>query len=408
MRGLRFGAERILARRLRADSAAPVAVAVSGGGDSLALALIAAEWAATRGRRLLLLNVDHRLQALSGQWTETCRDLAQRLGADFRALAWEGAKPASGLPAAARTARHRLLADAARSAGASVILTGHTASDRAEAAAMRNEGSSVPDLREWSPSPAWPEGREVFVLRPLIAADRGEIRSWLSEQGEGWIDDPANEDPRFARARVRSAGGGETPATPPRDESLSLLARSVGGDAAGVLSLPRSLLRVGDPSAFVAMACLSASGTTRPPRSERLARLTALLVGETPVSATLAGARIEAHGEQVRFLREAGEAARGGLADQIIAGWGVWDGRFEVTTREPMIVRRLGGLAGRLSKAERDALATVPTSARPGLPVIVTDEQVCCPVLTEVSGVSVRPLAYARLLAAAGAVQAEP
>lgn len=407
MRGLRDDARTILTRRLRADSAAPVAVAVSGGGDSLALALIAAEWAAEHGRRLLLLNVDHGLQMASRQWADFCRDLAIRLNADFRALAWTAEKPTSGIPAAARAARHRLLADAAREAGASVILIGHTAGDRAEAAAMRQAGSTVPDPREWSPSPAWPEGRGVFLLRPLIGAGRDAIRDWLAARGERWIEDPANQDARYARARVRTAGATDTPALQSTDGRTAALAREVRTDAAGVLSLSRSRLGE-DAAAFVAMACLCAAGTTRPPRSERLARLTTLLASDAPVSATLAGARIEADESEVRFLREAGEASRGGLSDQTIHGLGVWDGRFEIAADRPVQVRRLGGLATRLAKAEHTALAAIPARARPTLPLIIDAERVTCPVLAEAPGVTARPLAYDRLLAASGAVAVEP
>src|SRR6185437_7502352 len=117
----------ILDRRLRRDLPQPLAVALSGGGDSLALLLIAARWAKAAGRELVVLTVDHGLQAKSADWTRACAATAQRLGLPFRGLVWTGEKPATGLPAAARAARHALLADAARASGARVILMGHTA-----------------------------------------------------------------------------------------------------------------------------------------------------------------------------------------------------------------------------------------------------------------------------------------
>src|SRR5213079_1546584 len=127
------------------------------------------------------------------------------LGHPFRALGWSGDKPTTGLPAAARAARHALLADAAREAGARAILMGHTADDILEARLMRAEGSTTPDPREWTPSPAWPQGRGVFLLRPLLDLRRADLRRWLSARGETWIDDPANEDASYARPRARQA-----------------------------------------------------------------------------------------------------------------------------------------------------------------------------------------------------------
>jgi tRNA(Ile)-lysidine synthase len=194
----------VLDRRLSATSARPVAVALSGGGDSVALLLAARAWAAAHGRRLVALTVDHRLQPQSRAWTEACGELAHSLGAGFQALAWEGEKPPRGLPAAARAARHRLLAEAARGCGARVILVGHTADDVAEARAMRQAGSTTPAPREWSPAPVWPEGRGIFLARPLLALRRAALRDWLAAEGARWIEDPANADPRYARARARA------------------------------------------------------------------------------------------------------------------------------------------------------------------------------------------------------------
>ena len=89
----------VLERRLRTHIAAPLAVAFSGGGDSLALLLAAKAWADANGRRLLALTVDHGLNPASTDWTRWCGETAERLGVAFQALRWEGAKPAAGLPA---------------------------------------------------------------------------------------------------------------------------------------------------------------------------------------------------------------------------------------------------------------------------------------------------------------------
>jgi tRNA(Ile)-lysidine synthase len=392
----------VLDRRLKHSSDAPLAVALSGGGDSRALTLMAAHWAKAHGRRLIILTVDHGLNPHSNAWTALCGELAARLGAPFLALRWEGEKPSRGVPAAARAARHRLLAQASREAGASVILLGHTASDLGEAAAMRAEGSTTPSPREWAASPAWPEGRGVFLLRPMLGIDRAALRAWLAQRDETWIDDPSNEDLKFARARARAAGQGGVAAAGVLPADLAGLAAAAEVDAAGVIVLPRLAL----PGRLIATACLCAAGSSQPPRGERLARVAALIASGANGVATLAGARIEVEDGAVRFMRELGRAGIERL--ELAPGRPeVWDGRFELTADRPVTVVPLAGHGARLGEAERRALALVPAKARGALPVMLDGEAARCPVLAPVAGLEARSLARERLLAACGAVESE-
>ncbi|RZJ02335.1 MAG: tRNA(Ile)-lysidine synthetase, partial [Brevundimonas sp.] len=165
-----------MSARLERNVDRPVALALSGGGDSIALLRLATDWARENGRRLLALTVDHGLSPASADWTAFAEGAAREAGADWRGLAWTGPKPSTGLPAAARRARHGLVADAAREAGARVILFAHTADDIAEGEVMREEGSTLGRLRDWAPSPAWPEGRGLVLLRPMLDAGRAEVR----------------------------------------------------------------------------------------------------------------------------------------------------------------------------------------------------------------------------------------
>ena len=394
MRGLEPSVHAVLDRRLAPSAAAPLAIGLSGGGDSRALLFIAAAWAQAHGRRLIVLTVDHRLSPQSAAWTADCAALAARLGLPFEALAWEGDKPTAGLPAAARLARHRLLADAARAHGAGVILLGHTASDLAEAAAMRRAGSTTPSPREWAPSPVWPEGRDLFLLRPMLHLSRVEIRDWLAARGEPWLDDPSNDDLRFARARARASGVADSDSEPAWPESLAALARAAAVDDAGVIAVSRSAL----PERFIAVASLCAAGTGRPPRADRLARVAALLGDGSPFVATLAGARIEADAEQVRFMREPGELARRDVAPVALSPGqsAVWDGRFELTADRGMSVTPLAGHAAGLPPDQLAGLRSFPAKARAALPFDGTGL------------VQGRCLVRARLLAACGAIEREP
>ncbi len=397
----------VLDRRLQAAHTRPLAVALSGGGDSLALLLTAADWAGRRGRGLVVLTVDHRLRPASAGWTKACAAVAARLKLPFQPLAWEGDKPTTGLPAAARSARHRLLADAARAAGARVILMGHTADDGLEAQIMRAAGSSTPSPREWGPSPAWPQGRGLFLLRPMLGVARADIRAWLRERGEHWIEDPSNADLAYARPRARRDLIAARPAEAPEAEETSArsLATACRSDGGG-LQIARAALREAAPAAarrFAAAACVCAAGTDRPPGAARVRSLIDRLAAAGDVTATLAGARIEADALEVRFQREAGEAARGGLAPLTLAAGdtAVWDGRFAVTAGRPMTVRRLAGVARKLPPEDQKVVRALSASLRPTLPVVI--DEAGNPALAVAL-----PLALPRLLAACGAVDREP
>lgn len=414
MRGLEAAVREVLDRRLLPASPRPIAVALSGGGDSLALTLLVDAWARDHGRGLVILTVDHGLRAESAAWTTRCGEIAARLGRPFRALPWEGGKPMTGLPAAARGARHRLLANAAREAGARVIIMGHTADDIAETHAMRAEGSTTPEPREWAPSPVWPEGRDVFLLRPLLGQQRADLRAWLETRAETWIDDPANDDPRFARSRARAAG--PAPAIASAQESPTSELCRLADDVGGAITIPRGTLRAAgadEVMRFVSLACVCAGGGERRPATDRLRRLAdALRNSDGDFVATLAGARVEAGEHGVEIFREAGEFHRRGspplnlpVGEEV-----VWDGRYALTAHATgLSVRPAVDVANALSDDDRDAR---PMSARRrgGLPAIIHPGGDARLALCDRpdADVTVRSLVRARLEAAAGLVQREP
>jgi tRNA(Ile)-lysidine synthase len=358
------------------------------------------------GRPLVVFSVDHGLQAESARWTAFVGETAHRLGAGFRALAWTGPKPTTGLAAAARAARHRLLAEAARGAGACVLVTGHNASDDAENALL-GQGA----LAEWSPSPVWPQGRGVFLLRPLLGFTRAAIRAALAAEGVAHIDDPANDDLRQPRVRARlAATEAEAPPPPP---SACDLARHVRFLAGGGISFDRARLVEADPAAarrLLAAGLTSAGGGERPAQAAGVERLLDRLRGPGPVTATLAGARLVADGA-VLIARETGERRRKGagpltLVRRIPA---VWDGRFEIEATEPgLSIDALHGHAARLPRDERARLAALPAAVRPALPVVLGGGAPTCPILAQTaSPVRLTDLVRPRFLAACGAIAQE-
>lgn len=361
--------------RLNHSGPEPVALALSGGGDSRALLAIAAQWGRMRGRRILALSVDHRLNRDSAEWTRTAAAQARTEGAQWRELVWEEARAGSGLQNRARLARHALLANAARAAGARVLLMGHTADDAAENHWMQAQGTTMGVLREWAPSPVWPQGRDVVLMRPLLSERRQDLRAFLSEEGKSWIDDPANENPAFHRVRARLALTQEKivhqVAAPPLD--LEWHTGPLAGF--GVLEFDRRAFSDAGQRAL-ATALLCAAGTAVPPRGERLAHLHRRLASQDDFVAVLCGARLQAMPRRVTIVREHGEMRRQGIgALRLSAGEEqVWDGRFAVEVQEDgWRVEAAHGWMSRLPDADRRVLGALPPAARAVQPVMLRE-----------------------------------
>jgi len=215
------------AAKLFADLAScpALVLAVSGGPDSTALLVLAVRWRAQlrRGPKLLAVTVDHGLRPGSAAEAKAVGRLAVTLKVEHRIMRWSGAKPATGLQAAARAARYALLAKAARQAGARHILTAHTSDDQAETVLFRlARGSGLAGLAGMAriaPLPAGETGRrpgrlsrqepysdparELLLVRPFLALSKARLIATLRADDIPFADDPSNTDPRFTRARLR-------------------------------------------------------------------------------------------------------------------------------------------------------------------------------------------------------------
>jgi len=178
-------------------------IAVSGGPDSTALLLMAAEWAKRRGKtRIEAATVDHGLRPEGAEEAEAVAKLCGRLGLEHRTLPWKGAKPASRLQERAREARYRLLVDRAKAIGADALLTAHHADDQAETVLFRLlRGSGVAGLRGMD---ATTTRDGMLIARPLIGLKKSDLVAFAQARGVPFVDDPSNADPRFARTRLRA------------------------------------------------------------------------------------------------------------------------------------------------------------------------------------------------------------
>ncbi|MEL6318460.1 MAG: tRNA lysidine(34) synthetase TilS, partial [Pseudomonadota bacterium] len=194
-----------------------VAVAVSGGRDSLALLILTAAFARGRAEplRVAALSVDHGLRDGSRAEAESVAGHAAALGAESALLVWEEREERSGnLQAAARAARYRLMRAWRRAHGVGPLLTAHHREDVAETFLLRlARGSGVDGLAGMAeetieeahddPSAERP-GPRLRLIRPLLETPGAALGAVCRAAGRAWIEDPSNADPRFDRARARA------------------------------------------------------------------------------------------------------------------------------------------------------------------------------------------------------------
>ena len=371
----------VLASLARFESCPFLAVAVSGGADSLALAILANRWARERGGSICAVTVDHRLRPESS--AEVCRLhgwlSARAIRHDI--VVWSGEKPISRIQEVARVARYALLAEWCREHDCLHLLTGHHRQDQVETHLIRRRAGSGPHglagisaIREFA---------DCRLLRPLLDVPKARLVALLDAERQPFITDPSNCDPRFERSGLRRSGA------VPADADLTALDRQIRTfgcervvqerkrDAllAHALTLHPAGFAVLDPglvlaaSPEIAERVLAAVATTiggriYPPRGRRVARLRERLAGGESRGHTLGGCRFVVWRERILVLRELAAAA---APVRLSPGEGVlWDRRFRVAlpvaAHRPIVV----GYLGRAGVAEFNRLA--PGSSRRTLP----------------------------------------
>ncbi|WP_133487775.1 tRNA lysidine(34) synthetase TilS [Aliiroseovarius marinus] len=189
----------------RARQRGPVSrlgLAVSGGSDSMAMMILAADWAKGTGAKLQVATVDHGLRPEAAAEASWVAARCAELGLPHDTLTWAGA-PSGNVQNAGRTARYDLLGKWALQCDLDAVAVAHTADDQAETFVMRlARGSGVDGLSAMQDD--W-VAQDMRWLRPVLAASREGLRQVLTDRGVGWIDDPSNTDTRFERVRVRKA-----------------------------------------------------------------------------------------------------------------------------------------------------------------------------------------------------------
>ncbi|MFX4223656.1 MAG: tRNA lysidine(34) synthetase TilS [Thalassobaculum sp.] len=330
-----------------------VAVAVSGGPDSTALLHLTDRWARSRNRRLLVLTVDHGLRAEAAEEASSVAALTRALGHAHRIIPWQGAKPATGLQAAARDARLTLLTSACHAAGAGVLLLAHHREDQAETVLHRIDRDTGPEGLAGMAPESWRDG--VRLIRPFLAVSKDRLVATCRAAGLGYADDPSNADPRFSRVQLRRMRA-DLDAVGLTVDRLTRLAAALGTarqwmevevrawlsahgvvHGCGTMRFDRAAF-VETPETFAAAvlrgALRIAGGGGYPPRTAALSELIGW-ASSSPAGSrrTLGGCLVEIDGDSVVVLRELAACA----PDRTIeAGTACWDGRFLIATAPPM------------------------------------------------------------------------
>ena len=390
----------LMARFAPFDDCRHLAVAVSGGPDSLALALLAARWANDNGHTVTALTVDHGLRPESAAEAGQVADWFAGRGLAHEILRWRGAKPVTAVQATARAARYRLLLRWCRINRGGDLLVGHQLEDQAETLLMRlARGSGLDGLAAMAPA-----GRlgGVRLVRPLLAIPRARLRETLEALGQPWIEDPSNLDPAFLRTQA-----GRALALLSDDRSLpgrlgvtaSRLARARAAldaftedfVAAAVTIGPAGFALIDLPAWFaapdeialrgLAVTLTCVSGADAPPRLERLEQLChSLCEGRIIHGRTLHGCRIRAYRGRLLVCRETrGVAAHRELTPGRACRW---DSRFLIGVRARAGRAVPGGLTvGALGKQGLGQIALAidytapPAPVRPSLPAVWAGER---------------------------------
>jgi len=319
-----------------------IGVAVSGGGDSLALLHILRRCFEPGEVEIHAATVDHGLRPEAAEEAAMVAGIALGLGVPHHTLHWGGWDGTGNMQDRARTARYELLAEWARAREITVLALGHTADDQAETLLMRlARGSGVDGLAGMA---AQRTAHGVTLKRPLLGIGRAELREYLMHNRIEWVDDPSNDDQSFDRIKARNAMevlaplGLTASALSQVAENMSqaraalnwytfLAAREVAvleqGDVLLDLRQFRTLpAEIG--RRLLTRAINWVGSTIYPPR--RAAVLDALDAIRQGRTVTLAGCQIEQQGQSVRIFRE-----YNAVRDVTCQPDAPWDNRWRVS-----------------------------------------------------------------------------
>ena len=178
-------------------SATPIAVAVSGGVDSVCLLC----WLTELGYNVTALHVNHQLRPSADADAAYVAQLCKKIGVPYHIFDWVGDKPSSGLEAAARTARYKFMTDWCHANNVPVLMVAHHADDQIETFLMNlGRGSGVNGLAAMRQI-SYRDG--IQIVRPLLGVFRRELTAYCDTKNIQYCTDEMNDDARYTRVKIR-------------------------------------------------------------------------------------------------------------------------------------------------------------------------------------------------------------
>ncbi len=393
----------------RLQKPAILLVAVSGGSDSTGLLLAlndSLRLFAEVDVKLEVVTIDHALRPEAADEAVAVAQFCHALAIPHHSLRWTDEKPNTGVSAAARLARYRLIGEVADKIGATAVVVGHTRDDQRETITMRSHRNAAQDRPGLSGmADAVLYNSRHWVLRPFLNVRRQDIRDYLVTKNQGWFDDPSNEDVKYERVRVRKMPEPVdlAPAAPSL-ERAELASRAAAFVSRAVDVFPAGLIRLhaehlGENAgilryAISALACV-AGGRPYPLAADSLNRVMEFLAGGMPGRLTAGRVVFDRRKDGLYLMRENRDVPRTTISPGATI---VWDGRFEITNRSDVAMIVSGeGCADTAREGQGDCPNTVPSgflkrarSAQPHLRPDTAEEAGEARVLME--AISIRPL----------------
>ena len=377
------------------ERAPHVAVGVSGGADSMALAIFLSDWARRQGGSVTALIVDHGLRPESGTEAQSVSETLLVLGIENQILSWASDDVMSGIQSKARHARYALMETWCKQANVMHLAIAHHADDQAETVLMRIEKGSGSD--GLSGIPKTRELQHCRLLRPLLNVRKQALVRFLDDRGVSWVHDPSNDDPKYARTIIRSGivndnidiDGVAMSATRfarVRDVAETAaarwLARYADIKSSGYLALNRAALM--DAAEDTRLRVLSRAATviggkTYPPAISATERLFDNLAKGR--AATVSGSLFTVKKNDVMVFREMRNLPS---AQSFVGREILWDGRFSIASHRDDQKLKVMAFGKIVSTKPRDLevpnwFSDLPSVAQRTIPVICSRNEILMP-----------------------------